>query len=283
MKSPDDRHSDQDLKSYLDGRDGVSAAYRKTAQEEPPPALDARILNAARKAAQPATASWYASRRPYALAASVMVAVLGLSLYFGTLDELVVPRELQQEAATAVEFRRVERAAAPTAPPQEDEVAPQAAADAQFEARQLEPPVPAVGIANNAGAPAPALDAALDALALTAEVPPIVIDGPLLEEIEAEADLARTQVLVASGAQLEEIAVTGSRIVRREAGDTSYRESREQWLAEIRVMLSELEARSRLVTARRSASVLEEQIEEEIELFLAEYPDTDIDAELEEE
>jgi hypothetical protein len=281
--STGDRHSDQDLKTYLDGRDGVSAAYRKTAQEEPPPALDARILKAARKEVQPSTETWYASRRPYALAASVMVAVLGLSLYLGTLDRLVVPGEVQQESVTAVEFRRVERAAAPAAPPEQDEEAPQVALKPQFEARQLAPPVPTVGIADNAGVAAGALDVSVDALALTAEPPAIVIDGPLLEEIEAEADATRAQAARRESAELEEITVTGSRIMRRESGDTSYRASREEWLDEIRSMAEELDARSRLVTANRSAAVLQGQLEEEIELFLEEYPDTDIDAELEAE
>ena len=76
--------------------------------------------------------------------------------------------------------------------------------------------------------------------------------------------------------------MTGSRIVRRDEEDIAYRLSREAWLEEIRAMAAELDERSRLIVARRSAAVLEQQLEEEIELFLETYPDTDIDAELEE-
>jgi hypothetical protein len=78
--STGDRHQDNDLKAYLDGRDGVSAAYRKMANEEPPRALDQSILRAARKQAQPSAALWYTKRRPYALAASFMIAIVAVSL-----------------------------------------------------------------------------------------------------------------------------------------------------------------------------------------------------------
>jgi hypothetical protein len=282
--STDDRNSDHDLKTYLDGRDGVSTAYRKTAHDEPPAALDALILKAARQQAGPSTETWYAARKPYALAASVMIAVAGLSLYLGTLDELVSSAEMQQaDAVEAVEFQRQERA---EPPPQEEEQEAErrrvaVAPSADLPTRQLPAPAPTISAANAPAAPSAAAGVATDALARRVESPVIVIDGPLLESIEAEA--AAAQAVQQEIASLEEIQVTGSRIVRRrDAGDLSYRESREDWLDEIRSMTDELDQRSRLITARRSANVLEEQLEEEIDLFLEAYPDTDIDAELEE-
>lgn len=276
----DDRQ-DQELKAYLEGRDGVSAAYRKSAQEEPPAALDRLILDAARRQARPSAEAWYAARKPYALAASVMIAVVALSLYLGTLDDVVLNQEAAQAptVATPIEFQRAERSAVRQSAAEE---AGAARAQANFEARQLAPPAPTVGASDAPPAPAAAA-LATDALAVGVQVEPpaIVIDGTLLEEIEAKADAARAADASRATAGLEEVVVTGSRIMRREEGDLVYRASRASWLAEIRVMADELEARSRLVTARRSAAVLEEQLEEEIDLFLEAYPDTDIDAELE--
>jgi hypothetical protein len=43
---------DTDLTPYLEGRDGVSDAYRASGAETPPAALDAAILRAARASLQ---------------------------------------------------------------------------------------------------------------------------------------------------------------------------------------------------------------------------------------
>jgi hypothetical protein len=101
----DDHHSDQDLKAYLDGSDGVSAAYRKTARDEPSAALDRAILDAAREevvAKEPAIGGreiphMYGTA---ALAASVMVGILATSLYFN-------PQEIAVPVSTPVAGQRV--------------------------------------------------------------------------------------------------------------------------------------------------------------------------------
>ena len=282
MKGTDDKHSDHDLKAYFDGRDGVSAAYRQTAREEPPAALDAAILKAARSSVKPAPAGWHA-RKSYALAASVMIAVAAVSLYFGSLDDSL----LQPEAPTAqadapvnvVELAPRERAESAI----EDaatEAAPQVASNAgvrEFERRQLAPPVATVGAQDTAGAPASAAAPAVDAFARDLGEPATtVIDGPFLEQLEAEAAAAAAD-------QTEEITVTGSRIMAPPRNDVSYRASREEWLDELRALRAELERVSRVTVAQRNRDVLENRLDEEIELFLEAYPDTDIEAELERE
>lgn len=284
--STDDRHSDHDLKAWLDGGDGVSAAYRETAHEQPPAALDRIILEAARQHAQPSAERWYAARKPYALAASVMIAIAGLSLYLGTLDGLIGAAERAQPTPVeAVEVRRLERAEAVRREADSQAEEEQRSASSQrtaFANRPLPAPLQTVSAADAPAAPiVPAAATNPDALALSSEAPAIVIDGPLLESIEADAAAAQNRQQRSVASALDEITVTGSRILRRDEGDLSYRDSRASWLDEIRSMASELDARSRLVTARRAATVLEEQLEEEIELFLEAYPDTDIDAELE--
>ena len=285
--SIDDRHSDNDLKAYLDGRDGVSAAYRKSAQEEPPRAIDQAILMAARKQTQPSTEAWYTKRRPYALAASFMIAVVAVSLYFSELDEIVAPAAIEQDTVRAVEFQRTATGNAEKIT--EEAAAPEAqlanlAAPAQFDRRQLAPAVPTLRAADSVPAPAaaPAIRVIDDGFARAVEPPRVVIDGPLLEQIEQDAAGAQAapQRNTAEG-NLEDIMVTGSRIMRRDQGDVAYRDSREDWLAEIRAMTDEFEARSRLATARAAALRLENQLNEEIELYLDVYPDADIEAELE--
>jgi hypothetical protein len=283
--SIDDKHSDNDLKAYLDGRDGVSAAYRETAQQEPPRALDEIILKAARKQAQPSTELWYAKRRPYALAASFMIAVVAVSLYFSSLDEIVVPEAIERATVRAVELQRADA-------PEADEKVADAAASPEatagnvalapaFETRQLAPAVPTVGADPVAPPAAPTVDLNREAFARVAEPAAVVIDGPLLEAIEAEAAGAQAPQVASTGGALEEITVTGSRIMRRDEGDVSYRNSREDWLDEIRFMTDEFESRSRLITARAAAARIEEQLNEEIELYLEAYPEADIEAELE--
>lgn len=290
MKSIDDKHSDNDLKAYLDGRDGVSAAYRKTAQEEPPRALDQAILDAARKQVQPSiTELWYTKRRPYALAASLMVAVVVVSLYFSGLDEVAIPEAIERATVRTVQIQRVD------APEVDEELADTAASPEAtagnaalaptFETRQLAPEIPTIGatpIATPIAAPAaPTVELNRDAFARVAEPAAVIIDGPLLEAIEAEAAGGQAPQAAAVASTLEEITVTGSRIIRRDQGDVSYRNSREDWLDEIRFMTDEFESRSRLITARAAAARIEEQVNEEIELYLDAYPEADIEAELE--
>jgi hypothetical protein len=251
MTNPDDKHDDkredQQLAAWLDGRDGVSAAYRQTAREEPPPALDRKILQAARDAVQPQAPS-HVARPVYALAASVMVAVVGLSLYIGSRDDMA----LQQEKAT--EQRVTET----------------------FEQRQLTPTAPTVSAgAAVAPAPPPAAVQRTEAFARSEEAPATVIDGPLLEQIEAEAARAG-----AVATQREQIVVTGSRIVRLNRDEPAYRASRDEWLAEMRAIVAALERSTSQGVSQRDTTELQRRLEDEIDHFLVAYPNTNINAEL---
>jgi hypothetical protein len=276
MNSTDDKHSDKDLKAYLDGRDGVSAAYRKAAREEPPAALDAAILKAARAEVGLASAK-PEKRRVYALAASVMVAAVAASLYF-RLPEDAGPIAANAEQASTRNFdRALDQDAGAPAPAPEGQNEEAATPQQDFQVRQLAPPAQTVG-AETAPARARDVEATTDTLARAAEPAAIVIDGPLLERIEAEAADAQTL----QAAPREEITVTGSRITRqRDAADLSYRESRDEWLSQIRILSIELQRSSRLLTANQSTAVLTAQLEEEMELFAEQYPEIDLDVELE--
>lgn len=320
MTKPDDKH-DHELAAWLDGSDGVSAAYRQTAHEEPRPALDRAILQAARDAVQPqaasrntaqsdARANYNLARKPYAFAASVMIAVAGLSFYIGVRDEAAlqpgaaIERVIQleapappqqdavpaqnpasaqdapaQDASAAAEVPRLQQAEAERARVNDAQADAERTVASNFEQRQLAPATPTVG-AGDAGAAIPPAETPVrrETFARSEEAPALVIDGPFLEQIEADAEAARER---ASGAQqqLEEIMVTGSRIMRQ-AGTPAYRASRDEWLAEMRALVAGIERSTRLTVARRNTAILESQLEEEIELFLQVYPDTDIDAEL---
>src|SRR5690606_5183764 len=180
MTKPDDKY-DHELAAWLDGSDGVSAAYRQTAHEEPPPALDRMILQAAREAVRPPTAnrnsaqpdaraSRNLARKPYALAASVMIAIAGLSFYLGVRDDVAlqpgatVERVIQLEAPAAPQLDAATAQYSSLAPEVEAAVEARlrqvlaerartsvAGAEAErtaasnFEQRQLAPPAPAVG------------------------------------------------------------------------------------------------------------------------------------------
>lgn len=283
--SRDDDHTDNELKSYLDGRDGVSAAYRKTAREEPPEGLDRRILRAARADARPGAGRGKRSlARPYMLAASVMIAVLAGTLYFRQPENVLAPAESDASFTTTAEVQRAEDVAQPAAEQerQRDRAEPQAAgADSQgaFTTRRLAPPSPTVGISPTAAAPPPTRDSA--ALARSSGGTEFVISGALLERIEAEAqgNLAEPQAIAA--APLEEITVTGSRIGAVEDEDLSYRASRDEWLAVIRYLEEE---RNTLSTQRDQApeyfAAVVQRLNDERRLYSAAYPDANLDAEL---
>jgi hypothetical protein len=103
--------------------------------------------------------------------------------------------------------------------------------------------------------------------------------GPAAEaEVDVTAGLAPPSSEGAGAdiaeAQLEEIMVTGSRIRSDTEVDSSYRQTREEWLIKIIALREE---------ALGQAELLEElnrQLVEEVELFLETYPDVDLDAEL---
>lgn len=83
MTTHDEHDNDGNLKPYLEGRDGVSATYRKLTGEQPPAELDALILQAAAGAvAKPAPRLGAGPRHYYAMAASLCLGVLLSSLYY---------------------------------------------------------------------------------------------------------------------------------------------------------------------------------------------------------
>ncbi len=293
MTKSDDKHNDRDLKAYLDGSDGVSAAYRKAARDEPPAALDRAILDAAREevvAKEPAIGGreiphMYGTA---ALAASVMVGILATSLYFNP-QEIAVPVSAPA-AGQRVVLDEVRSAAT------EREEAENLAAFSQASV-ELRIPDPPAAIADNAAAPSPRAEIRAEAVARLAQPPVVVFDGPLLDAIEADAAQAQAtaqaqtapRTLASTGArsaaqtagadagELEEITVTGSRIPRRDTRDYSYRESREDWLEEIRAQVEALDALSRLT----GNTVYQEQLlQEEMDLYAEVYPDADLDVEL---
>lgn len=105
MTTQDEHDNDSTLKSYLEGKDGVSATYRKVAGEEPPAEIDALILQAAAGAvAKPATQPGASRRQQYAMAASLGLGVLLTSLYY----EQQVPQDTGPLIITAsVDQRQV--------------------------------------------------------------------------------------------------------------------------------------------------------------------------------
>lgn len=132
MSDNEHKSPDSELASYLDGSDGVSRAYARLDQPEPPAALDARILAAARagnpdmvNAARPASRAtaprW---RGATALAASLVVGVV-----IGT----QVPRSAVvplSSSDVAMEKASLPQATAPMAEVAEFAVAAEAAAPA---------------------------------------------------------------------------------------------------------------------------------------------------------
>jgi hypothetical protein len=282
--SRDDDQTDNELKTYLDGRDGVSATYRKTAREEPPKGLDRSILRAARADARPGTGRGRQSlARPYMLAASVMIAVLAGILYFRLPEDVLAPVESDASFTTSAEVQRAGNAAQPAAEQERQQAgaAPQAAANSQgeFRTRQLASASPTVGISPTASAPPPTRDST--ALARSSGGTEFVISGALLERIEAEAQGNLAEPPAGAAAPREEIAVTGARIGADGQEDLSYRASRDEWLAVIRYLEEE---RNTLSAERDQApeyfAAVVERMNEERRLYSAAYPDADLDAEL---
>ncbi len=236
MTESDDKHTDSELKPYLEGRDGVSAAYRKSGREEPPAMLDHAILQAARAAVKPVVAmpivaertqsnsplestqrSW---REPYALAASLMVGVLGASIYFSQNDLPVsAPTEQKSEAAPALAPLQPPVVLLP-APAIQQEVPSADTADnlqqprENFVERRLPEPQSTVPSTENPAVTPAARNAdSTQSAALQAPPPvPVVIAGPMLEAIEA-----------AAAAEQAKAAVTASEEARsaRDAGQSA--------------------------------------------------------------
>jgi hypothetical protein len=263
-KTEDNTPLDGELKAYLAGEDGVSAAYRQAGAEEPPAELDRLILAAARDAVQKdiprATAT---SRQKFSLAASFMVGVLVTSLYFNREDftgSAVTSAELEEQA---IIYQSVEQ----TAP------APAPATQAIAGDVQLEPLIQA----------APQATGQLTDQLTSAIAPP---ERQETSQSKAEAALSSAnssalRVIVnnaippfrASMSRAPESnAATASRaeVTDDSEPDLSYRQTREEWLMAIFALREQAEQ-----LANTNA-----QLGEEVELFSATYPDLDLDAEL---
>lgn len=156
----------------------LSGLYRKASQGEPPPALDAAILAAARTAAVPQRAPrpwWRRLQAPFALAATVVLAVvLTLSMERNPPPDGEIPAvKAHKESAPATEQAAPARSNAVEArildaPAREETQSPPAAAAKQMPATSAPastpsaPPAAIAGkpVASTAqGAPAPAADA----------------------------------------------------------------------------------------------------------------------------
>lgn len=197
---------DKALEAYLEGKDGVSATYRKLEDEEPSADLDARILQAARdelalgpqQSPQAPRKSIYS--RPYAIAASVLLGIL-----IGVMIAPQPPMTTQGDETVALSdapatFQAEADLAAPPEPLNEREQETLETAVAR-EAIQSEP--------------APAAEIAA----------------------EPEAESGRLGQIASTTANSEEITVTAS-----PSPNLNYRSAPETWLEEIRLLQQEVDA-----------------------------------------
>lgn len=194
MNSNDDtRAGDKELRSYLDGSDGISAAYRQASREEPSEALDAAVLQRAHAANGGTPAAAGAGRQGVgraqlrglgALAASMLLGVMLGSMFRGT-----APQPAAQSGADEAFVRRNVESALPA-----ETVEVDLRRDEPVEGRELMAREEASG--DTAGALAP-------------------------------------QRTVISDAELGEIIVTASRIRLPERGAPAYRGSQDEWFQEI--------------------------------------------------
>ena len=290
MSNPEDNNPvDNELKAYLAGEDGVSAAYRQAGSEEPPAELDMFILAAARSAVQQdGRGKPRQLRRHLPMAASFMVGVLVTSMYFNEGGDNVgiagAPDTSEQQLTTRV-VNLDAPALAPAAPPAgaaelERNVAQQPAQFTQRAARDelvvAEAPAAAQSKAQSSDEAARidyAFDAQIAADAATEETARQVASTAAAPQVAgntsdtlAEADAASTQ--------LEEISITGSRVRSASELDVDYRQSREEWFQQI------LALEEQALEQVEQLEDLNARLEEEMMLFSEAFPDVDLDAEL---
>lgn len=270
-RQDDNPLDDADLAPYLEGRDGISDAYKASSTETPPAALDAAILQAARASLQrPVRAARTAGlRNYYSLAASLTLGImLGAVMFRDGSEAVVVSSSALREApvptsaAPAVSVSTSDGAGAsesgdaipteavPPAPaPGQPEVfrAADAVAAPQAEA-------PAVNNFTERTLPAPQAPIAT----IEAQAPQAAPDTGATGTRQAQA--ARTNT-----AQLEEIQVTGSRI------RADYRDDQQRWLEEIVRLATELEQATGRTDELRSA------LEFERDEFRLAFPGVDLD------
>jgi hypothetical protein len=280
MNRRDDKAlDDAELTPYLEGRDGVSAAYRASSKEAPPAALDQAILQAARASLrQPAAPAKTASlRNYYSLAASL---VLGMMLGTWVLnDTQEAPEVLTTSERTPIPVNDREEFTVVVEAPRETEAPVQAAP----QSTAVRPPAPAIP-AEPPAAVIPAIPEPATAVADATEAAETARAAvqPQEEQIQEEqsqggqsqreqpqrqqpqaiaVDLAREE-------QLEEVMVTGARI----RAEPRYRESRDSWVDAITALVEELQ------TVSGDPEPLIATLEEERDLFEQTYPDVDLDA-----
>ncbi|MES2624964.1 MAG: hypothetical protein V4628_06785 [Pseudomonadota bacterium] len=145
-------------------------------------------------------------------------------------------------------------------------------------------PAPRASAASNPAAPIGERDFQIPFLTGNAASAPV--NGPVSSPAVTNAETAPSDAAgreetrevadTAAGTTLEEVTVTGSRIMRADDEfERGYRQSREEWLQEILALgeeaISEVEQLEQINT----------QLEEEVALFSEAYPDFDLEAELE--
>ena len=296
MSNPEDNNPvDNELKAYLAGEDGVSAAYRQAGSEEPPAELDMFILAAARNAVQQdGRGKPRQLRRHLPMAASFMVGVLVTSMYFNESGDNAgitgVADTSEQQLITQV-INRDAPALAPAAPPAatapdpraaelERNVAQQPAQFTQQAARDVlvvaEAPAAAQSKAQSSDEAARidnAFEAQIEADAATQETARQVASTAAAPQVAGNTSDTRAEA-DAAGTQLEEISITGSRVSSASELDVDYRQSREEWFQQI------LALEEQAIEQVEQLEDLNAQLEEEMLLFSEAFPDVDLDAEL---
>ena len=198
--------SDKAAAGQPEGDDRLASLYRGLGDEEPPAALDAAILRAAREDIDRASAAATRRRAAYSIAASLLLSVTAV-LMFSRL-ELFGPAPFSPEEASPPVALDSESPRLPQIVPQ----SPIAPPLPVLEPLRLQLPSQERGdaVVSNSPLPPPAQRANTAQEALRADT----------AEIREERELA-------------EIVVTGSRIVR------PYRENPDRWLEQIQSLLDQ--------------------------------------------
>jgi hypothetical protein len=260
--------NDKALKAYLEGSDGVSAAYRQLGAEEPPAGLDAAIRRAAAQAVamQPAAAGAPGkSPEPVNNRTSNMPGLLSLaaSLVAGVLIGVVVMDQGGTGFGSQPEMKSATAEAGAVAVQLSDEATGPATA---ARSPEVEQPL-AVSLDNLVQVNGPQGAApASESRELAATPPRDVI------RLQS-ARQAEPAVAAASDTVLEEVILTGSR-VRTPEEAIAYRSDQAEWLAAM------AEMRQNLQDTRNREAGLAASLEEELQLFMQQYPDVDLDTAL---
>jgi len=269
MTINDEHDNDSNLKSYLEGKDGVSATYRKVAGELPPAELDALILQAAAGAvAKPASHPGASRRQQYAMAASLCLGVLLTSLYY----EQQVPQDTGPLIITAsVDQRQIGELDFVTPKAADGGVAQEDIARAE---NFLAPAAPATtAVSSQAAQPAPqstAVQIVVDEVYESRRRSPPV-QGAVGQGARLLQEQTSPSVMVIPGQDEQRIV---SVTTLNEAVVSAELRTQDLWLEEINRIASELES------SASETETLRQRLSEERASFSAIYPDFDIDAAL---